>query len=416
MKKNMIMIIIYFFIQGVLHNLGHPVTPFFVEDLGISDYMFGLFFSAMSLGLMFGAPLWGSLSDRGHRKLYIAIGLTVYSFGQIAFGYIGHPTLMVIARFISGFSVVSGITIMTAIVVEQTHPNERAKLFAFLAAASTLGASLGYFIGGQFGKNLEWFAFLGNDTYAHIFLLQGVLNMIYVLFILLTLRDVDVKFAPRQRVSMIQGLKSLTKIDTSLLLFMLSLTMVSIGSTNLSKYIDVYFKELGYSSDDLGTYVMVTGIVSLLTSIFLVKYVAKFKNQLGLLGFMQLSSAIIVFIVFRANRILLALYTIYMVYVVLRTLFSPLEQNYIARQAKEGMYGSVMGLRQSFVSLGMVIGPLIGGFLYEISPLVLFDFNAITFLLGLLLLYLVWFIEMKRKKRLDQANEMINATSFDDLS
>ncbi len=416
MRKNMIMIILYFFIQGIVHNLGHPVTPYFVEDLGISDYMFGLFFSAMSLGLMIGAPLWGILSDRGHRKLYIAIGLIIYSLGQIAFGYVGNATWMVIFRLISGFGVVSGITIMTAIVIEQTHPSERAKLLAFLAASSTLGASLGYFFGGQLGKHIDWFSFLGNVSYAHIFLVQGLLNGLYVLLIILTLKDVEVKFAPRERTSVFKGLKSLSKMDSSLLLFMLSLTLMNIGSTNLSKYIDVYFKELGYTTDDLGTYVMVTGIVSLLASIFLVKHVAKFKKQLGFIGFIQFSSAIIVFIVFRANQVLLALYTLYMVYVILRTLYTPLEQNYIAKQAKEGMYGSVMGVRQSFVSLGMVLGPLIGGFLYEISPLLLFDFNAFTFLLGLLLLYFVWLIEMGRKKRLNQANEIMNATAVDDLN
>lgn len=416
MRKNLMMIILYFFIQGVIHNLGHPITPFFVEDLEISDYMFGLFFSAMSLGLMLGAPLWGILSDQGDRKRYIAIGLLIYSMGQIAFGYVGNPTWMVIFRLISGLGVVSGITIMTAIVIEQTHPNERAKLLAFLAASSTLGASLGYFIGGQLGNHLEWFTFLGSLSYAHIFLVQGILNALYVLLIVLTLTDVEVKIAPHQRTSMIKSLKSLSKMDGSLLLFMLSLTLMNIGSTNLSKYIDVYFKELGYSSDDLGTYVMVTGIVSLLASIFLVRYVARFKKQLGFIGFIQLTSAIIVFIVFRSNRILLALYTLYMIYVILRTLYTPLEQNYIAKQAKEGMYGSVMGVRQSFVSLGMVLGPLIGGFLYEISPLLLFDFNAVTFLLGLLLLYFVWFIEMKRKKRLDQANELVNAASLNNLN
>jgi len=66
--------------------------------------------------------------------------------------------------------------------------------------------------------------------------------------------------------------------------------------------------------------------------------------------------------------------------------------------AKEGKYGSAMGIRQSFVSIGMVIGPLLGGFLYEKSPIVLFDSSAFAFLLGVLLLGVVYLLEQKRKK------------------
>ena len=48
-----------------------------------------------------------------------------------------------------------------------------------------------------------------------------------------------------------------------------------------------------------------------------------------------------------------------------------------------------MGVRQSFFAVGMVIGPLIGGFLYDIEPLYVFDFSILMFLLGLVLLLTV---------------------------
>jgi DHA1 family multidrug resistance protein-like MFS transporter len=43
MKKSIIPLILYFLFQGLLHNLGHPVTPAFVRSLEIKDYMFGVF-------------------------------------------------------------------------------------------------------------------------------------------------------------------------------------------------------------------------------------------------------------------------------------------------------------------------------------------------------------------------------------
>ncbi|MDX9691143.1 MAG: hypothetical protein RBT45_01735, partial [Acholeplasmataceae bacterium] len=56
-------------------------------------------------------------------------------------------------------------------------------------------------------------------------------------------------------------------------------------------------------------------------------------------------------------------------------------------------------LRQSFVSIGMIIGPLLGGFLYEIRPLLLFDFSGFAFIVGVLLLGLVYVLEMKDVRR-----------------
>ena len=89
MKKTLILTILYFLIQGIVHNIGHPVTPAFVRSLGIPDFMFGVFFASMSFGLMIGGPIWGILGDRGKKKNYIVIGLLLYSIGQLFFWICG---------------------------------------------------------------------------------------------------------------------------------------------------------------------------------------------------------------------------------------------------------------------------------------------------------------------------------------
>lgn len=407
MNKKSILIIVFLFIQSIIHNLGHPVTPSFVSGLGIPDYMFGLFFAAMSFGLMVGAPIWGILSDQGRRKLWITLGLSMYTIGQIGFGYIGNQNWMVVFRLFSGLGVVSAITIFTAIMVEQTQTKERAKMLAFMAASSTLGASLGYYLGGFIATNSTMIELLHTDNLSMMFLIQAILNMIYTLWIVLTLKDVKVRFSYQQKPSMIQGLKSITKIDKRLLIFLISVTLMNMAATNLSKYIDVYFIDLGYNEQDLGTYVMITGIVSLFASVFLVRLATRFKGQLFLIAVMNMISSIIVFIVFRSSYFIIMMYTVYLFYIIFKTLYIPLEQAYIAKEAKEGQYGSIMGLRQSFVSLGMVLGPVLGGFLYDESPLYLFDFSAILFLVGVSLLFIVMFIEKKRLDEIQKANELL---------
>mgnify|MGYP002152347021 CR=1 FL=1 len=394
--KDITLIIAFYFIQGVIHNLGHPVTPAFVRGLFIPDYMFGVFFASMSFGLMLGGPFWGVLSDRGQKKHLIIIGLLFYSIGQFGFGYSNHQLAMVFFRFLSGFGVASSMTLLTSDLIEKSDPMHRAKHLAYLAAAFTLGASLGYAIGGFISTN-PFFVSLFNIThYRKMFLIQAIINTVYTLSLLWLLKEAKAPIGFKKP-SMIEGLKQLTKIDLSLFFFFLSLAMITMGSVNLSKYIDVYFDQLGFSPQALGTFVMTTGIVSLITSIFLVPTFARAKKQIGLIAVIHFLSALIVFYVFRSTAFLLSAYTIFMVYVVFKTIYQPLEQNYIASYAKEGKYGSMMGLRQSFVSIGMVIGPLIGGFVYQQNPLWLFDMSAIFLLVGVLLLGFVYLFQKQEK-------------------
>ncbi len=96
----------------------------------------------------------------------------------------------------------------------------------------------------------------------------------------------------------------------------------------------------------------------------------------------QLISAIIVFIVFRSEAILLALYTGYMAYIVLKSIYQPLEQNYISLNAEDNRYSTIMGVRQTFFALGMIIGPLVAGFIYDYSPRMIFDLSAMLFVIA----------------------------------
>ncbi len=398
MKKTVFLIVGFFLLQGIIHNLGHPVTPKFVEGLGIPNIMFGVFFASMSFGLMIGGPIWGILSDHGNKKKYIIIGLLIYSLGQFLFGYSHYASLMVIVRFISGLGVVSASTLMTSHVIEISDPRDRAKHLAYLGAAFTVGASLGYYIGGFIATNQVISTFLGTTDLRRIFLIQAIANTIYVGIIYLTFKEEKNDTISLQKPSILAGLKQISKIEPSLLIFLISLTFMTIGSTNLSKYIDVYFNELGYNPEQLGTFVMATGFVSLLTSIFLVPIFAKSKKLLTTIAFIQISSALIIFYSFRASQFLLVMYTVFMVYVIFKTVYLPLEQNFISKHAKDGKYGSVMGLRQSFVSIGMVVGPLLGGFLYQQKPILLFDFSCIVFLIGAFLLVFVYILQKKKTK------------------
>ncbi|MDD3712778.1 MAG: MFS transporter [Candidatus Izemoplasmatales bacterium] len=399
MKKAVVSLIILYFIQGILHNLGHPVTPAFVRTLDIPDYMFGFFYSTMSFGLMVGAPIWGILADKGKKRFVMVLGLLLYSIGQIGFGYVGDMYWMVFFRFVSGFGVSASMTLFISHMIEVSESSRRAKHLAWMAAALTLGASIGYALGGFLNTNMFLDSVLNTSDPKVIFLIQASLNLIHASMVYIFISENDVLIKVQKKPTFIESFKNIKKINFNLLLFLISLTFISISITNLSKYLDVYLNDLGYDSQDIGNFVFVTGIVAIATSILIVPLVVKLHKNLLIMILTQIISVLAVFYVFRSNNFIIAAYTIYMVYVISKSIYQPLEQNFIADNASEGFYSSIMGIRQSFYSIGMIIGPLIGGFLYGIKPLFVFDFSVLMIGVGLILMVIVY-LRIKKKRDL----------------
>lgn len=384
MKKTVIIVLILYFFTGLIHNLGHPITPALVSDLGIPDYWFGVFFALMSLGLALGGPFWGILGDRINKKNLILIGLIIYSIGQYIFGNVHNLNVMIIVRFVSGFGVSASATLMLSYLIQKSEVKNKTRNIAWTAAMFAAGASAGYFIGGFITDYLAGTAVVQAET---IFLWQAILNTGLAIVTYFVLEDCEQ--GTGERSNMFQSIKSIKDLNGNLIVFLISLTLTSTAAINLSKYLEVYIDDLGYGAKGIGLFVSVTGVVGILTNIFIVPLVVKFKRNISVMILINLLSALIIFIVFRMNAIIVGLYTVYMLYMVLKTTYAPLETTYISGFASNNEYGKIMGIRQFFFAIGFVIGPLLGGFLYDINPILVFDVSGVLFLLGMSLIMMI---------------------------
>jgi len=401
-EKPVLVLLVIYFVQGVINNLGHPVTPALVTSTGIPDYMFGFFFATMSLGLVVGGPIWGILGDTYKKEVFVLVGLLIYSAGQVLFGFVDDMYWKIVFRFMSGFGVSAAITLLLSHLIGLSSDKTRAKNIAKSAALMGLGSSVGYLLGGELNVSPFFQDLLRTDLYQNIFLIQAVLNTLLAFALFFILRS-QTKYIKVEEIesehpkAIGKSIRHLDNLSVNLILFLFAILLVSIGAINISKYLEVYFNSLGYRPDFIGRYVFLTGVVAIFTGIFIVPFVLKLKRDFKVMIVAQALSAIIIFVMFRLPNLLLMLYTVFMLYVVLKAIFAPLEQNYISKHAKNGRYGTMMGIRQAFFSIGMVIGPVIGGFLYDINPLLVFDFSALMFLFGF---FLLLFLEKRVKREL----------------
>ncbi len=387
MKRTIFISILLFFMMGLIHNLGHPITPGLLRELKLPDYLFGTYFALMSFGLVIGGPFWGTLGDHKDKRKLIFVGLLIYSVGQFVFGNVHNIYIMAIARFVSGFGVSAIVTLLMTYLIQKSDPSKTKRNVAFGLAAMALGASVGYKIGGLLPELLQSIS----DTSAgeSIFMLQAIINVFLGILVMFALQPCTDQLTTKKP-SFFQTIKGIKDLDRNLLIFLTSLTFVSIGAINISKYLEVYIQDIGQGSKGIGDFVFVTGIVSITATVLIVPQIIKLKRDIYIMIIINIISGIVIFAVFQISNIMFALYSVFMIYVVMKAIYAPLETAYISSYAKDGEYGKIMGIRQFFFAIGFVIGPLIGGFIYGIEEIYVFYFSVIMFIIAAVLVLSVY--------------------------
>jgi len=389
-KKEIIVILILTLIQGIAHNLAHPITPSYVSYLGIDDVMFGIFFASMSLGIVIGSPMWGILSDKGNHRKWLIIGNIMYAIGQMIYGYSEDVTWMILARVFSGIGAASGITIFAARILLYSEKHYVGRNLALFGGALTLGASFGYFLGGQ----LSFLQVLFNEpSYQYVFLIQSIVTFLYVILITFMIKDTHVKKKEIQYIPFYKHILSIVSMPLYQWLFYLGLFFATMSFTFVSKYLDVYFRDLGYNPDILGSFVLFTGFISLVTSLFIVPKLLQFKFSKTFF-FVVLLGSVSLWLSFQLSQVLLSLYTIFSLYIFAKTAHQPFEQSHISTFAKDD-YGRVMGIRQLFVGLGMIFGPVLGSLIYSLESKLSFEVAAYVIILSLILM--LYSIHLQKK-------------------
>ena len=137
-----------FFVPLLMHDHGFlPVTASKAQR----TTSVGILLAIYPIGQFFGSPVLGALSDRYGRKpiLLVSLAVAVACYAIIAFA-IEQQNLILLgaACFIGGLSE-SNIAIAQSAVADVAAPEDRARLFAYIYTACSMGWVGGPLIGGQ---------------------------------------------------------------------------------------------------------------------------------------------------------------------------------------------------------------------------------------------------------------------------
>ncbi len=411
-RKNLFILSFTLLVVMLGYGMVMPIMPFYIEHFGAGGTELGWLMSTYSLMQLICAPIWGILSDRYGRKPILAIGVLGYAITLFMFGLANSFTMLFIARSLSG--ILSSATMPTAMayIGDNTPQKEKSKGMGQLGAMVGVGVILGPLAGGLLSTDSLSLPFFVGSGLAFLALLLVVFLLPESKTTSLStgelvppnasashLTDGPNPFNQQNPNDKIDSVKSgathpprtldiyLHVILSPAGILLLLIFIMSFGMTNFQGMIGLYVVDkFAFNTKQVGAIWMVMGVVLIIGQGVLVGPLTKKLGDLNLIKIGLLGGAIgFVLVAFAVDYIttLLALGF----FILTLALIGPALNSHISAFAGEHQ-GTVMGLNSAMTSLGRVVGPLWGGYIYDINIEYPFYSGAATLALGLLVSFI----------------------------
>ncbi|OAH53149.1 MULTISPECIES: tetracycline resistance MFS efflux pump [Bacillaceae] len=364
-KKSLSILFAVMFLVMVGFGIIIPVLPFYAENIGASPAQLGLLMAAYSVMQLLFAPMWGRLSDRIGRKSLILIGIFGLAISFFLMAVSSALWMLFAARIIGGFLSSANMPAVMAYVADITTPEDRGKGMGVIGAAIGLGFIFGPAIGGIFSKS----------SLSVPFYLAGASSILTFLIVLFFLKEsLPIEKRGQQstkKTSLMQAFSGPISILFFLQLFV-SLSLAGLEATfayYAAQKAEIGIVELGYIFMIMGLAgaIVQGGLVGRLTK----KYGEGLTIQLGIL-ISAIGFGLILFVnSFATAAIFLTIFGIGNGFI------RPSVSALITKVSTNG-HGSATGMLSSFDSLGRIIGPPLGGWLFSLAI-------GLPYILGILL-------------------------------
>ncbi len=363
MKK----ILILNFLMLTLFNFAHPVTPQMMQLKGSPDYLFGLFFFAMSAGTFYFSPRWGNKIDKiGTRKI-LTITPIFYAIGQFIFAYFSNPAIMLIGRFISGAFASGWIVGVAAYINLKSKPEEKVKNFGYQLVATNLGGVVGQLLSGKIGSYNVYYSFA----------VQIVALLLLALTIYLIVENLYPDAKAKAKTSFTKGVRALR--ENGYLLVMLSMVCFA-TINNISRGMPSYFGSdvANFSTSQVGTMNAYVNGLALISNLFIIRALEKRFNFFQSYLLQGVTTVIGALLILAATQTLgtgNGFGALFMIALTLVTLGSSIYRPYVQKEVVNSNLfeqGEILGVINSFNAIGMLLSSGSMTLLYPLNPVLPF--------------------------------------------
>ncbi len=360
-----------------------PLLPIYARDLGAAGLSLGMIFAGFSMARFMLTPFIGRLSDRFGRRVFLAVGLAVYSLFSLAYvsaSSIGH---LIIIRACHGASAGMVIPVAQAYVGELSpEGREGSFMGAFMVSLFTafgIGPLLGGPLADRFGMTAPFFAMGG----------LSALAFVLVLFLLPELGLHKERWKKRVPVNAVLS-------HTLIVALIVFRSSIAFGRGVVIPFLPFVAESRGASLSVIGVLLATNILLAGFMQIPFGKLADRVSRPL-LMGLGILGSAAVIFAIPFCETIL-HLFLLQVATGIVSALGFPAAIATATQCGRKlnGM-GTVMALVNSGMSIGLILGPLGGGVAERIFGLdFVFKGGSLVVIIGF-----VAFVLLMRKARSD---------------
>ena len=361
MDRRLLILFITIFIDLMGFGIFIPVVPIYARELHASDALVGDTGALFSLMMFIFTPVWGSLSDRFGRRPIILWALGVSAVSYLLFAHADTLFLLIAARMLTGVG--SGnITAAQAYITDITPPEGRAKAMGLIGAAF----GLGFIFGPPMGSFI--YMHLGVEWVGYAAAIICVLNMVAVWFFVpesLQEKVVDRAIRIKPVTGAIRALKDARFRDLYLISFIF-ITAFSMMQMTIALF---WTDDHDLNKEEIGWMFAAVGLASAIVQGGMIGWLQRTFGERRLMVFGCLSMAVgLGMIAFIPKAYFLSLNILSILLLALGNgCLNPTLLSLLSRNAAQQEQGEVLGLNQSFGSLARIVGPALGGRLYEVA-------------------------------------------------
>lgn len=382
-KRSLITIFLVVFIDLLGFGLILPLLPYIAERFEASPLQIGLLTAVYSFFQLVASPILGRLSDRYGRKKLLIISQLGSAFGYLLLGLAGNLPLLFLSRIIDGITG-GNISIAQAYIADVTTKKNRAQGMGLMGAAFGLGFIFGPAIGGALSK-------ISYSTPAYFATAVSLLTVLTTIFFLK--ETVNTKAAvksPRTKFSLdeFKRVLSLYPIGLLIVVFFLTNTSFSTMQGTFALWTQETFNFAPVNNGWLFTYI---GVLAVLFQLRLLPFVTKKFHEKTILLWSLVFMAIGMFLIplsFSPDFLYVALFFMPLG----QALAMPTVQAMATENVPPEEYGETLGVMQAAGSFGRIVGPIIGGEMFQVMGK-----DSAFYFAGAILIFTLVYLKYKLK-------------------
>ncbi|MBM3126214.1 MAG: MFS transporter [Chloroflexi bacterium] len=389
-RRNLFILVFALLVVMLGFGMVIPVFPFIIDKLGASGRALGILVATAALTEFLFGPIWGSISDRVGRKPILMIGMFGYALAMFAFGIATKIWMLLTFRALSGILSSATITTTMAYIGDSTSEKARGGGMGILGAVAGAGTVIGPGIGGLLaGGSLT--------TPFFVSALMALLSLFLIAALLPESLPVEARAPKGQRIQLIRFGELWRALTGPIGLLLLVAFLATFGTSNFESVFGLYMlKKLEYGPEQVGGILTVVGAIALVGRGLLTGLVTEHWGEPTVIKTSLLVGAVGFILLLLADTYATVLLTTG-IFTCSITFLRPSIHSLTSKRTTAGQ-GASMGLSNSFVSLGRIVGPIIAGFVFDINP-------NYPYLSGSLILCIVFFVSLAWIKEEGHATE-----------